>query len=188
MISEKVLIEQCALTLSGIKVANLFTVRFNNKEELHKDIEFWNNKFNDKGIEVTLLKISYNSALIYVYRKEMLIKDLNDDSAKEILKMYGYKDLSVKSALSKLSRRLYSSNEFPHEIGLFLGYPIEDVKGFICNKGKDCNLCGYWKVYSNTQQALDKFAKYDKCKAVYKRLWADGRDIMQLTVKKRYAA
>ncbi len=188
MISEKVLIEQCALTLSGIKVANLFTVRFSKKEILYNDIKFWNNKFKNTDIKIVLLKVSSNSALIYMYRNEMLKNDLKDAKAKEILSSYGYGDLSVLMAINNLSKRLHQSDEFPHEIGLFLGYPTQDVEGFICHKGKDCNLCGYWKVYGDTKEALQKFARYDKCKAMYKKLWEDGRDIMQLTVKKRYAA
>ncbi len=49
--------------------------------------------------------------------------------------------------------------QFPHEIGLFLGYPPEDVCGYIRNKGK-CQKCtGHWQVYGDENFALAKDLK-----------------------------
>ncbi len=188
MITEKSLIEHCSLTLSSLKTASLFTVKFVNCDDLASDIEFWNEKFNETGIKLELLRVGNGSALIYLYRKDMLKKDINDVKAKKILMNYGYDNLSVAKAINRLIKRFDTYEEFPHEIGLFLGYPAEDVEGFICNKGQNCNLCRYWKVYGDKDEALSKFEKYDKCRAVYKRLWQDGRDILRLTVKKRSVA
>ena len=79
-------------------------------------------------------------------------------------------------------RRLRQSGEFPHEIGLFLGYPPEDVQGFI-TQGPDCCKCsGCWKVYGNEDQARKKFAQYKKCTQIYCRLWAAGSSVERLTV------
>lgn len=39
--------------------------------------------------------------------------------------------------------------QFPHEMGLLLGYPIEDVVGFMEHSGKEYLYSGYWKVYEN---------------------------------------
>ncbi len=188
MISEKLLIEHCSLTLSSLKTASLFTVRFASIDSLRDEIKSWNHKFFVKGIKLVLLKAGDSSALVYLYREDMLKSDFENSTAKGILSEYGYKDLSIEKAIEKLSKRLSTYDEFPHEIGLFLGYPPNDVKGFICNGGKNCSLCKYWKVYGDKDKALKKFTRYDKCKEVYKRLWKDGRDIIELTVKKQLAA
>ncbi len=188
MIMEKDLIEHCSPTLSGLKTASLFTIKFNDIFSVHKSIKHWNEKFLCNGIKIILLKNSQKSALIYVYREEYLINDFKNKIAKKIMKKYGYNTADVTAAIKKLQMQLVDYDEFPHEIGLFLGYPPKDVEGFICNKGQNCNLCGYWKVYGDTDEALQKFAKYNKCKAIYKKLWQEGRDIMQLTVKKQYVA
>ncbi len=188
MISEKLLIEHCSLTLSSLKTASLFTVKFDSLSDVKNDIKLWANKFKDSGIKIILLKAKNNSALVYLYRENMLINDIESTYAKEILSQYGYNNLSVSEAIHRLSQRLYTFEEFPHEIGLFLGYPPKDVEGFICNGGKNCSLCRYWKVYGDTSGALEKFAQYDKCKAIYKKLWQDGRDILRLTVKKQLAS
>ncbi len=184
MITEKALIEHCSLTLSSLKTANLFSVKFKSEIALNADVSFWNEKFDGTGVKLQLLKTVKNFALLYVYRQDMLLNDMSDTKASNILSQYGYENSSLDASIKRLSQRLSTYEEFPHEIGLFLGYPPEDVEGFICNRGKNCNLCKYWKVYGNENEALLKFAQYDKCKAIYKRLWQDGRDILSLTVKK----
>ncbi len=188
MISEKQIIEQCSLTLSSLKTASLFTVRFNRLEEVEDCIDFWNEKFISCGIKVKMLKTIRNTALIYFYREDMLKYDLDNRFSKRILKRFGYKRLDVDGALEKLSERLSEYEEFPHEIGLFLGYPPKDVEGFICNGGKNCSACRYWKVYGDKSEALQMFSRFDKCNAIYKKLWQQGRDILQLTVKKQLVA
>ncbi len=188
MITERTLIEHCSLTLSSLKTASLFTVKFESKSDLNADVASWNEKFFRSGVNLKILKVTINSALVYMYRRDMLMDDMNNVKARNILSRYGYESLNLDLSIKRLSQRLSTYDEFPHEIGLFLGYPPEDVEGFICNKGRNCNLCRYWKVYGNEDEALLKFSKYDKCKAVYKKLWQDGRDILRLTVKKQTAA
>ena len=89
----------------------------------------------------------------------------------------------LEEALETLKKRLSESGEFPHEIGLFLGYPPEDVEGFIENRGKNCKCVGCWKVYGDPEQAVRQFARFKKCREVYLRLYRDGKKSLdQLTV------
>lgn len=182
MITEKAMIEQCSPTLLGIKTGNIFTVKFNDIESLYHDLNTWNDKFQDKSLKLMILRADSNIALIYIYREELLMKDLEDCTAKKIMKKYGYSTHNISKILERLQYRFSDYNEFPHEIGLFLSYPPKDVEGFICNKGKNCKLCGYWKVYGNTSEAINKFATYDQCRDLYRKLWNEGNDILQLTV------
>ena len=76
-------------------------------------------------------------------------------------------DSSLDEMIARLKERFFHKTEFPHEIGLFLGYPIEDVKGFRKFGGSDCKMCGYWKVYDDVEQARRIFDSYDKCQRVY---------------------
>ncbi len=182
---ENSLIEHCSPTLAGLKTASLFTTKFFSQSLLEAELKKLNFGLKSKGIKILILKMCENTALIYVYREQMLKLDISNELTQTIFNRYGYFGKTVDEMLTFLSARLNSYYEFPHEIGLFLGYPPEDVEGFICNKGKDCRLCGYWKVYGNKEEAVQKFAKYDKCKAVYKRLWNEGTDIERLTVFKQ---
>ena len=72
--------------------------------------------------------------------------------------------------------------EFPHEIGLFLSYPPEDVQGFIENHAQNFKLSGLWKVYGDEAYARAAFAKYKKCTDIYCRSWRSGASLEALTV------
>ena len=139
--------------------------------------------FSGKGVELILLKYKNNLALIYVCRKERLANDLSKEGVAEFLAEYGYERSDADYAIERLKSRLACSSEFPHEIGLFLDYPLGDVKGFIENAGANSKCTGCWKVYCNECEAVKIFDRFKKCREVYSRLWNEGtRDIMQLTV------
>ena len=77
------------------------------------------------------VKYTENKALIYMYRPDRLQQDLKDETAGRILAQKGYPLDNTSHCVAELARRLNYGSEFPHEIGLFLGYPSEDVYGFI---------------------------------------------------------
>ena len=79
---------------------------------------------------------------------------------------------NIDDVLRELKRR-YAIYNFPHELGIFLGYPINDVKDFIDNPKKKCLLCGYWKVYSDKENAKRIFRIFDNVRsnAMDKILW-----------------
>ena len=72
--------------------------------------------------------------------------------------------------------------EFPHEIGVFLGYPLTDVVGFIENQGRNFTCCGCWKAYGDRDAAERLFAQLNKCTKVYLRLFHSGTPIFRLAV------
>ncbi|MEY8355907.1 DUF3793 family protein [Lachnospiraceae bacterium 54-53] len=179
---ERHLIEYCSPTLASIKTASLFNHSFSSEEELEKQLTDLNSQLGEKGIMLLSLYRRRNKALIYVYRKSHLQADLNRPGVSRFLKKYGYERMEADYALERLKKRLGEDGAFPHEIGIFLGYPLGDVIGFIQNSGKNCKCIGCWKVYCNECEAVRIFARYQKCRAVYSRLWQNGRSVWQLTV------
>ena len=179
---EKCLIEHCSPTLASLKSASLFNYKFRSKKELNEKLLIWNNQFHGTGVELIPLKITDGSALIYVFRRSRLTCDLEKPGVKGFLRRYGYEPGNIDIMLERLSHRISDSGEFPHEIGVFLGYPLGDVIGFINNNGRNCKCCGCWKVYCNECEAKKAFARFKKCKEVYERLWQCGRSVLQLTV------
>lgn len=89
---------------------------------------------------------------------------------------------NVEDNIAHLAQRIATHAMFPHEIGLFLGYPLDDVRGFILNGGRDYLACGCWKVYSDEPAALRCFAKYKKCRSVYLKCYQNGHSLARLTV------
>lgn len=180
--SEELLVRYCSPTLAGIKTGNLFSYKLESRDKLKRKIAYMNNMLNIKGVFVCLLKVCNDRALIYVFRPKKLMKDLSSKEAKELLIANGYCGNSINEYINYLSERISKCSEFPHEIGLFLGYPLEDVKGFIENKGKNCKCVGCWKVYNNECEAKKTFAKYKKCTDVYCKKINEGLSILRLTI------
>ncbi|MFR8471015.1 DUF3793 family protein [Eisenbergiella tayi] len=128
--------------------------------------------------------------MVFIYRKKELERLLQKEDVSAFLKNRGYLQsgkihpFSICRILSELSRRVeayYRTKEnFPHEIGVLLGYPTEDVEGFIANEGRDCLCTGYWKVYQNEQRAKHIFAAFDEAREVTVREVLEGKELLQL--------
>ena len=181
--SEQILAAHCSPTLAGIKTGNLFTCCIPEGKTLFSVIHRWNTLLNPKGVFILAFPCRADRAMIYVYRKSRLEKDLFSPETQLFLREFGYgQENNLPAILAKLAERLEKSSGFPHEIGLFLGYPLEDVKGFIANKGRNCKCTGYWKVYGDVGTAQNLFQKYRKCTDIYCRKLREGTSILRLTV------
>lgn len=178
---EKYIVEQCAPTLASLKTGTLFCVDTEEPDELLSQIGLWDCELRPKGVSITLLRLRGRRALVYMYRRTQLRRDLSETGAAELLRSLGYVSAEPEQALTRLRERL-SGEEFPHEIGLFLGYPLCDVMGFIRNRGQNSKLTGWWQVYGDAEAAELTFARFRKCRDVYARLWSAGRSVQQLTV------
>ncbi len=179
--SDELVIRHCAPTLASIKTANLFSCFFSNRQEMQEHVRNLNLRLNRKGLRVLPLCFRENRGLIYVYRPDKLSKDLQNELAEKLLKNCGYSCIDENACLRKLIERLNLLSDFPHEIGLFLGYPPEDVDGFI-NRRNECKCCGCWKVYGDVESAQKLFARYRKCTEIYCKLCQEGRSLEKLTV------
>lgn len=179
---EETIIKNCAPVLGGLKTGSLFSCRMD-ESALKSQITALNQKLSIKGIYIFILKTTPEFSLIYVCRKTKLEKDMESDEVRSYLRKIGYVSFTFEALVDTLRRRFTQDLSFPHEIGLFLSYPLEDVKGFIKNKGNNFKLCGYWKVYNDEKYAKILFGRYTKCTEVYTRLFSTGsKRIDQLTV------
>ncbi len=115
------------------------------------------------GIRILPLRYRDGRALIYAYRPSKLSQDLQQADACSLLEKRGYTFGAPERCIIQLMQRLADGGEFPHEIGLFLGYPPEDVSGFIENRAKGYKCVGEWKVYGDADKAKETFAEYRKC-------------------------
>lgn len=180
--SEDQIIRNCAPTLAGLKTGSIFTCPCPSRRELHDTLRQINNRLSNKGVRLIPLRFSEKNALLYLYRPQKLSKDLSNKTAARLLQRQGYDPARRDHCIAHLIRKLREESDFPHEIGLFLGYPAEDVQGFI-----EHNACGYkcvgcWKVYSDEESARKRFAQYKKCTSVYCQQWAKGAPLERLTV------
>lgn len=189
--SDHVFIQYCSPTLAGLKTGNMFTVDYVSRKKLNDELCELNERFRPKGLRIVLLRFGRCRALVYLYRPGALTEDMRDSRAAEILRDMGYTPENVNRCVAKLAakmRRTECSSEFPHEVGLFLGYPPEDVKGFMENGGECCKDVGFWKVYGDEDAARNKFRRFRRCQVVYREQFNRGKSLDQLIVSDRRKA
>lgn len=180
--SEESVIRHCAPTLAGLKTGTVFCSPYDSSEAMRSAIRAWNKRLRGKGVRVLPLRYKNGSALIYFYRPALLLRDMEDEKTCRILAERGYNISNCERCIVHLIERLSQSDEFPHEIGLFLGYPPEDVRGFIENKACGFKCVGCWKVYGDAEKAQKIFSRYKKCTQVYHDQWSKGKSVERLTV------
>lgn len=178
---DEMVIRHCAPTLASIKTGSLFSCPCESEEDVLRGVRELNRRLCCKGLCTLLLRRRNGACLVYVYRPRKLAQDLKDEYARSILAEMDYPSGNPDGCLKRLWERLRTSEEFPHEIGLFLGYPPEDVAGFI-RKREDAKCVGCWKVYSDVERAQRLFTQYEHCTNIYLRQYAQGKAIERLTV------
>lgn len=174
---ERTLAIRTAPTLLGEKPAELLTVQ-GERGAVQSRIAEFNAKAAQSGLHIEELKRLKDRTLILLYNERALRKHLAKAEIGRMLRGYGYRgDKGCAGYFERLRSRMETGGDFPHEVGLFLGYPPKDIKGFIDKKGRDHLLCGYWKVYSEPENALRIFSRYDSCKKYMADCLAGGKDI-----------
>ena len=180
--SEEYVVRQCAPTLAGIKTGSLFPCPYQSRQALMGEIRALNRRLSPKGLILLPVRYLDGKALLYLYRPSNLRQDLKDRLAAQVLEQAGYSCSKSEQCVVRLIRRLKENEDFPHEIGLFLSYPPEDVKGFIDNRACNFKCSGLWKVYGDEARAQAMFAQFRKCTEIYCKLWQEGSSIEQLAV------
>ena len=166
---------QCAPVIAGIKISNLLTINTKKLRELSKILKKTNLSFR-------VIYPGRERLVILVYKEEELRKYLESESVKTFISELGYKTSDISGILPVFVRRyiryMELRQDFPHELGLFLGYPVEDVEGFIRHNGKNYLYSGYWKVYKDAETKIKLFKNYEKVQTEIVRMLYEGIDIM----------
>lgn len=166
------LTEHCMPVLLGIKPSNIITAH---KRKMVCQEEFINCVYKEvMGFNCRLSTLYENEEvyIFFIYNYDLLESILTHEESCRFLRQVGYwqYEKTVEKQIELIKSRYYKYKEergsFPHEIGIFLGYPLEDVKGFIANNGRYYLLNGYWKVYGDVKQAKETFRLYQMAREV----------------------
>lgn len=209
---ESILVRHCAPTLTGIKPGSIFSIHttpcvhtlpnqstaFMARETAHQKVRQWNARLNPTGLSLRLLLERQETGflIVYLYRRNQLKQTLFDRACQRFLIENGYQihriqtlsdddlDVLLDDLLAQLARRLRTrtQSDFPHEIGLFLGYPLQDVIGFIQNHGQNFTCSGFWKSYSDPVEMQARFSCYRSCIQSCVRQFQQGIPIEKLAV------
>jgi len=151
----------------GAKSGNLVSCSTACYGDLPEVIARFNRSLNGRDIYFKILCLYKQNYILFVYRRSMLENRLNQPCIKEFLARAGYlPEYDLDQKLEIIGEKIRQGRDFPHEIGLFLDYPFEDVIGFIRNKGKGYKINGCWKVYSDINRAQVMFRSYRRCREI----------------------
>lgn len=203
---ERKIIHHCSPTLAAFKPGSLFTCRDESMpntrgskptqvtpEEFQSaflsGLSSCRERLHPYGVHIEVLARRTTGPLVYVYRPALLLENINQDLVKQFLSKEGYDTSSLSCCIKLLHQRICGTDfqsqltgkcSFPHEIGFFLGYPYDDVVGFIENQGENFIESGCWKVYSQQRDAQASFCCFKNCTTIYKCLFEDGTTLEEL--------
>ncbi len=162
---------QCAPLITGLKVSNLLIIPKGNEEVVKRIL-------NRTGISYYRLIQTRTKTTFLLFRRNELEEFLSDENVRNVLMKAGYKSLQIDKILRTFSLRyeayIQGDKSFPHEMGLLLGYPVEDVVGFVENNGKNFLYSGYWKVYENQKAKVKLFDKFKVAEETLIHLLSNG--------------
>lgn len=114
------------------------------------------------GLEHRILDQSETSVLVLFYARTLLMQTITAPESRALLGVLGYSyDQNLEGLLSMLEHRFQDyKKRFPHEVGLFLGYPFKDVIGFIRGqKPATIKHPTAWKVFDDPGPSLALMAR-----------------------------
>ena len=176
----EVIANQCAPVLADVKPSNLLILT-SEEEEVFLQME------ELPHISSLCLYEGKNKSTWLLYRRDRLESALVWPQTGEFLEQYGYRMVreSLDEKLLRLQHRFAEYKEgrqpFPHEMGVFLGYPLGDVKGFIEHHGKEYLCSGYWKVYRDEQKATSTFQLYQSVRDAVLQLIMAGSNLYEIS-------
>jgi hypothetical protein len=160
---EMFLLYSISPVISHLKPASTITIKKKNDMLYNRWIKYGKNFIAEINLKFTELRENNDVVVLMIYDSKSIEECVSQYENNKFLTGLGYKNGSVEDYIDKLKVR-YAKYHCPHELGLFLGIPIKDVKDFIDCSDKKCLICGYWKVYNDFELAQEMFEKYDKIK------------------------
>lgn len=161
---EKFLIYNASLVISGVKPSATVTIKKGNDNLYDKWVKYGRDFLKNIDIQYINLRECDNALIILIYNEEQLKNYIFKTENKKFLMQLGYTDENDINKYLYILEKRYKEFNCPHELGVFLGFPLNDVKDFMECKKKKCLSCGYWLVYNNLKEAKETFNKFDKVK------------------------
>ena len=163
--------------LAGLTAGSLLSFQKSRFQDFEALLASYEPCFSCKGISMFRVAEGEEYVLILFYREELVARALAVPKAQEILCEAGYR---LTDSMEERLEFLRLRKTLPPEVGLFLGYPPEDVREFITRRGQDFVYSGYWKVYTNEAEARVLFEQYSVCTQEFCTRLEAGRPLAEL--------
>lgn len=200
------LVNRAAGVIAGVKPAALFnfvpsagcTGRCPSEHACHKVgeiIRAYRHELPRLGVELVVLFAAERKVALFAYRPVLLEGLLSRPPERAFLGTHGYDTSGVEELVASLSEHMHAYYQaaelgcarpaYPHEVGLLLGYPLEDVQGFMAGAHETCR--GPWKAYGDAGTARRRFGRLALHEARCQALYAGGvpfRELFGLSIER----
>ena len=166
---------QCAPLIMGLKISNLMMLPRECEAEVLAFLE-------TTDLSVFLLHRTEHRVSLLLFRAGELQAYLRRPEIAAILREAGYPEGDLPELLGIMKER-YAANrsrndDFPHEMGVFLGYPAEDVRGFM--EKRQSLYSGYWRVYGHVEEKKRIFRAYENARDTLIQLLHEGLSLTEI--------
>lgn len=175
------LVFYCAPFLKRLKISSMIWM----PQTLLHDLE---QLVGELGVGFGQLDKRSGDVLVFLYRREALCRYLMRARQQEILLALGYPEGTLEERIERFAARIRDRRKrggFPEETGLFLGYPVEDVEGFVREGGKKELCSGYWQVYERPEEKKALFALYDQVKVWAVNEFLAGKEAVEICLSRQ---
>lgn len=137
------------------------------------------------GVTLAALDRRGGRTALFAYRANDLARILANPDCAAFLTYMGYDVTGVGGVVGELRRRMaayYGARDrtapFPHEVGVLLGYPLADVRGFMSGARETCR--GPWKAYGSARAAQARFRRVARCEGRCRERFEQGESLGEL--------
>lgn len=171
---------ECSEILAMAKPANLISLVNRTRPCGRNLYQLWQHHHDELILRIAdltfiVLQTTSQALLLFCYNRSHLEQHLSHAGIRTLLHKAGYdKTASCKALISELCRRIEKNDSFPHEIGLFIGYPAKDVAAFMGVVNLPFTCQGPWKIYGNPLQSLVLAEQHRCCRQKMGAILATG--------------
>ena len=166
----KRILEMIGAVILGSKPAEIINVPGNDdvkKEKLTQIESFFS---NCSKITYRIITTHDGGKRVLFINEKSMEKVLSNKKCVNFLKFVGYPyEYKLSAYMNELVVRL-QSEEFPHEIGIFLGYPLKDVLGFMGYGKYELVEVRNWRIYGDKEISYKVYDNFMRDKAIMKEM------------------
>lgn len=156
--------------------------------ENHWDLWKTQKKNIAKKLEISFKELRNTSKgkQVLFYNPDVLFDTITQPGNLAYLERFGYSSrCTLEDCLQLLRARFFAAGasgisgngrSFPHEIGIFLGYPLKDVKGFIEKGRVPLVKIGRWQVFGESEESMQLMNMHKKAEDVLLNFIKNKRD------------
>lgn len=179
---------QTAEIMSEVKPANLINIMDRTLDCGRNMLKLWHRHgrtmLNQSNVRALKLVERDNRHLMLLYRPEKLFPILQQPEVTTTLESIGYPVSDCETILNHLQKRM-QQQDFPHEIGFFIGYPVKDVLGYMGLSPLPLVGQGPWKMYGELESSKSLAQAHFNARQKIQACLKNEKSPLQLLQKKR---